>query len=273
MFCRHCETELEAVQPYCPCCNASTSDVIPRLPVSKRSRFLYVVLTWLFGLLGIHRLYLDQEMSFLRRFMLAAFAAMVWTLDMDGSYNLMWFWVVPLAILTIWVLIDLIQGVMGYARDGNWSPVIRWWKEEPTKGGIWSIGRVFWLLGRTAILTVILFTGLFFAGSAIASSVLPQDINYVPNGRCDIGNEPARYILVKDGQTVGEFCFKHAVLYDMAGGVRLENLKTQITESPNSIRLLSRWSFGIVAALIAFPVALWWEARKDWYRSPQIQML
>jgi hypothetical protein len=220
-------------------------------------------------LFGIHRLYLG-DFDFLLRWMFAGFAGFAWWFDRERpSPNGMWFWVVPLAILTIWVLIDLIQGVRGYARDGNWSPVIRWWKEEPTKGGIWSIGRVFWLLGRTAILTVILFTGLFFAGSAIASSVLPQDINYVPNGRCDIGNEPARYILVKDGQTVGEFCFKHAVLYDMAGGVRLENLKTQITESPNSIRLLSRWSFGIVAALIAFPVALWWEARKDWQRSPQ----
>ena len=134
--------------------------------------------------------------------------------------------------------------------------------EESSKEGVrWNFGRILSLLIRAATLTAILYYVLLYISAAIASSILPDDIHYSNDGWCDVGNERAEYILTTaDGQMEGEYCYLHAVVYDIAVEVRPD--EGAINECPIEIRLLSRWSFLLVAVLVSAPVAWWWVSRK-----------
>jgi hypothetical protein len=199
--------------------------------------------------------------------MLGVFATYEWW-NLRGASSDMWlWWAVPFMIGTIWYLMDLILGVMGRAKDSHGSPIKRWWNEASVEGaplnedGKLSFGKVISVIVRAAIVTVVVLAILFVVGGAVAANILPDNISYVQNGRCDVGNEPARYVLTsEDGQVEEEFCLKHAVLYDMSVHSYLGN-DTLIKRCPLEIRFLSFWLLVIVSVAIAIPVSLWWESR------------
>lgn len=269
MFCIHCKKEMKVVQPYCPHCNAPTSDAVPRLPVSNYSRLVYVLLTCFLGFYGINRFYLRNVPSGGYKFVLGASAtAAMWAYGrslLPDVWISFWIWSVPFMIAIIWNGIDLVLGVMGRTTDGYGSPVIRWWKEEPVaERGRWSMERVFMLVVTAAMLTALLYYVLLYSGAAIASQIIPSNISQgaLFDERCDIGHEPAQFVVKNEqGRKIYYFCYWHLVLYDLASHVRSEEGAGIIMKSPFQIKLLTQWSFLMVSLPIGISVA-WWRLRK-----------
>jgi hypothetical protein len=248
------------VQSYCPHCNAPTSDAVPRLPVSNYSRLVYVLLTCFLGFYGINGFYLRNIPSGFCKFVLGASATvLLWAYGKSllPDIWIRWIWSVPFMIAVIWNGTDLVLGVMGRATDGYGSPVIRWWKEKPMAERCrWSMESVLLRVVTAAILTATVYYVLFFSGAAIASQIIPSNISQgaLFDERCDIGHERAQYEVNEEGHKIYDFCYWHAVLYDLA-------TRHRTSGAPFEIRLFTQWSFLMVSLPIGISVA-WWRLKK-----------
>jgi len=100
------------------------------------------------------------------------------------------------------------------------------------------------------VLTFLLGTLLVVVAGAIAHIVLPSDIPYSAGGSCDVCGKSAYVTLVVDGRDTNEFCWLHAVVYEMDHPAVNLALKYPSVV----VQLFSRWLLFIVAGIIVVPL-------------------
>jgi len=99
-------------------------------------------------------------------------------------------------------------------------------------------------------LIFVLGTFLVIAASLIANIILPTNIPYSPDGWCDVCGKHAHLMFEVEGNTSNEFCWLHAVVYEMD--------HPAINFAPKYpsavVMFFSQWVLFIVAGYIVVPL-------------------
>ena len=126
-FCPQCGSPTDANAVVCVRCGASLESITTTAntdkaqdKTSKKSRLVLVLLSFILGLLGVHKFYSGKIVTGITMLMLTIIGVLT-SILVDSGPGL-----ILIAIVSVWVLIDLMKAIIGRVKDKEGKLITRW---------------------------------------------------------------------------------------------------------------------------------------------------